>query len=87
VAPATAASPRLPALSEAELTAAYRGGSAGPVPLLEPCACGELVVCVSDDIVTGLRAHQAGNAHRAWRDRGGLDAPTFDVRTVGSPMA
>jgi len=83
-APATAVSLRL-RVSERELWDAYSGGSAAPGPLVEPCACGTPVVCVSDDIPSGVRAHQELPEHRSWRERAEAEAPSFHVPVRGEP--
>ena len=83
MAQAVPASSRL-RLSERELWDAYSGTPAA-VPLVAPCACGEPIVCASDDIPLGVRAHQAGVAHQTWRLNGGLEGPSFYVRVVGEP--
>lgn len=63
-------------ISEADLIQGYGAGSA---PLVEPCACGSLIVCISSDIPSGVAAHNATPEHRGWREAGGLQAPSFDV--------
>ena len=79
---ASAAAPFHPrrGLTEADL---IRGYSGGPGPLVEPCACGSVIVCISSDIASGVAAHNATPRHRAWSDAGGLgEGPSFEVRVL-----
>lgn len=72
--------PRL-RLSEAELLQAY-SNPAEPGPVCEPCACGALIVCISDAIAAGYAAHVATPEHQTWRTSGALEVPSFEVRVV-----
>jgi hypothetical protein len=58
------------ATSEIELEAGYSG--LGVNPVVSPCACGEAIVAASEgplDLIRAMRAHQAGPAHQAYRER------------------
>ena len=53
-----------------------------PDPSIRPCACGEPIVCVPDDIPLGVMAHNLTTAHQRWRQRGGMEA-TIDGPVEG----
>ncbi len=55
-------------MSETDLVAAYTT----PNLVARPCACAGVVVADQRDPTEGVRLHQSGPKHVAWRDRLGL---------------